>query len=265
MLHVLRRHLLAIRTRFGHSLVLTYAFPPAVLAPLLPPGLALERYEAPDGTAHAFVAIGIVSVTGLRPAALPARPARFRGPGPAGVLTGYRVFARFPTPGGRTMRGLYILRSDTQRRLIAVAGNLLTRYHYHLGRIRLTVEAGRLTATVDSRDGAADLTVTADLDSAPAPLPPGSPFADDAAARRFAGPLPYTFDYEASTQSIVVVKAHRSAWRPEPVAVTVSRRTFLDRGPFAGAEPVLAQAFHVADLDYGWHRGERRALDGSRR
>ena len=36
-------------------------------------------------------------------------------------------------------------------------------------------------------------------------------------------------------------------------------------GPFAGTEPRLAAAFHVADLEYGWHRGSRRALDGALR
>ena len=181
------------------------------------------------------------------------------------VLTGYRIFTRFPTPGGRAMRGLYILRSDSQQRLIVVVGNLLTRYRYRLGSVRLTVDSGRLHATVDSRDGAADLAVTADLGSVPARLPPGSPFADDAAARRFAGPLPYTFHHEAATDSIVVVKAHRSTWRPEPIAVTVTRATFLRQGPFADTEPVLAQAFHVSGIDYGWHRGHRRALDGTAR
>ncbi|GAB3851614.1 hypothetical protein [Dactylosporangium cerinum] len=75
--------------------------------------------------------------------------------------------------------------------------------------------------------------------------------------------MPYTFDHEAATNSIIVVKAHRSAWTPEPVAVRVTRQTFLERGPFTGTEPILAQAFHVADLDYGWHRGVRRGLDGS--
>ncbi len=67
----------------------------------------------------------------------------------------------------------------------------------------------------------------------------------------------------------MVVKAHRSAWVPEPVAVRVSRCTFLERGAFAGTTPVLAQAFHVAGLDYGWHRGVRRdvpdAAAGGRR
>jgi hypothetical protein len=248
-----------MRTRFGHSLVLTYALPPHVLSPLLPPGLSLDTYHAPGGTEHAFVAIGIVSALKLRPAPMP--PAW----GADYVLTGYRIFTRFPTPGGRTMRGLQILRSDTDRRLMVFGGNLLTRYHYRLARMRLEVSGARLSATVDSRDGLADLAVTADLASGPAPLPAGSPFPTVTDARRFAGPLPYTFDYEPSSGSIIVVKAYRTEWRPEPVAVTVSRLTFLSQGPFAGTRPVLANAFHVADLDYGWHRGVRRAPDGTPR
>jgi uncharacterized protein YqjF (DUF2071 family) len=259
MWHVLRRHPLAMRTRFGHSLVLTYALPPAVLAPLLPPGLALDTYHAPDGTEHGFVAIGVVSALHLRPAGLPAAC------GHDYVMSGYRIFTRFPTPGGRTMRGLKTLRSDTDRRLMVLGGNLLTRYHYRLARIRLDASGTLLRVRIDSRDGLADLAVTADLASRPAPLPAGSPFATAAHARRFAGPLPYTFDYEPRTGSMVVVKAHRTQWHPEPVAVDVSRLTFFAHGPLAGSRPVLANAFHVADLDYGWHRGSRRALDGALR
>jgi uncharacterized protein YqjF (DUF2071 family) len=259
MWQALRRHPLPMRTRFGHSLVLTYALPPDVLAPMLPPGLSLDTYQAPDGTEHAFVAVGIVSALNLRPAALPAAC------GGSYLLIGYRIFTRFPTPAGRAMRGLLILRSDTDRRLMVLGGNLLTRYRYRLARIRLTANTPQLGITVHSRDGLADVALTADLASRPVPLPAGSPFATTADARRFAGPLPYTFDYEASTRSMIVVKAYRTQWRPEPVAVVVSRLTFLTHGPFAGTHPVLANAFHVTDLDYGWQRGSRRALDGTPR
>src|SRR6266545_7333338 len=102
-----------MRTRFGHSLVLTYAFPPPVLGPLLPPGLALDTYVDPASAEHAFAAVALVDTLRLRPAFLPETVGRdYR-------LTGYRVLARFPTPGGRTMRGLHILRSDTDRRALA--------------------------------------------------------------------------------------------------------------------------------------------------
>ena len=47
-----------------------------------------------------------------------------------------------------------------------------------------------------------------------------SPFANLEDARRFAGPLPYTFDYEPETNSIVMIKATRTRWEPavEPLA-----------------------------------------------
>src|SRR5262245_21047980 len=153
MWYLARRHPLPMRTRFGHSLMLTYAFPPAVLAPLVPPGLSLDTYRAPDGTEHGFIAVGVVSAQRLRPAGVPP------GWGRDYLLTGYRVITRCRTRRGRTMRGLRILRSDTDRRSMLVGGNLLTRYHYRLARIRLDVAGTELTATVDSRDHRADLTV----------------------------------------------------------------------------------------------------------
>lgn len=61
---------------------------------------------------------------------------------------------------------------------------------------------------------------------------------------------------------MIVVKATRTQWEPVPVAVDVPTLTFFDHEPFAAAEPVLASAFHVGDLDYGWERGYRRAPDG---
>ncbi|MEZ0076453.1 DUF2071 domain-containing protein [Planotetraspora sp. GP83] len=254
MRDLLRRHPLPIRTRFAHSLVLTYALPPEVLAPLVPPGLALDAYTDRSGVEHGFVAVGLVDARRLRPAFLP-----FGGDY---LLTGYRIFTRFRTPGGRTMRGLRILRSDTGSRLMVMGGNLLTRYTYRLARIVSRAEDGTLEFEVVSRDGRADLRVRADLAGAPAPLPEGSPFACARDARRFAGPLPYTFEHEPRTGAIVVVKAFRTRWEPEPVAVEVGGLTFFDHGPFAESAPVLANAFHVADVEYGWHRGIRRNPDG---
>ncbi|MFE4599612.1 DUF2071 domain-containing protein [Kitasatospora indigofera] len=257
MRHLLQRHPFAMRTRFAHSLVLTYALPPELIAPLVPPGLEPDTYTDPCGTEHGFVAAALVDTRALRPAGLPARL------GGDFVLTGYRVFTRFRTPGGRTMRGLRILRSDTDHRVMAVGGNVFSRYNYRLARIGTRVVGDSLEFKVLSADGRADLRVRADLSGAPAPLPAGSPFADLRAARRFAGPLPYTFEYEPQTRSMIVVKAARSHWDPVPVAVEVSRLTFFEHGPFAGSRPVLANAFHVADVDYGWEAGTRRDLTGA--
>jgi hypothetical protein len=253
MIERLRRHPVPMATRFGHSVVLTYALPAAVLTPLLPTGLLLDTYRGVG-----FVAVGVVSTRRLRPAPL---PARF---GLDAVLVGYRIMTTFATPTGRTMRGLYVLRSDTDRRLLRLGANLLTRYRYHPAWILDTSSDAEVRIDVSTVDGRGDLMLRADV-RAEAGLPAGSPFATTADARRFAGPLPYTFDHEPATGSIVVVKAFRSAWRPRPVAVTVPRPGFLTHGPFAASEPVLANAFHVAELDYGWHRGRAHAPDGTPR
>jgi len=91
-------------------------------------------------------------------------------------------------------------------------------------------------------------------------LPPTSPFRSVREARRFAGPLPFTFDYEPETHSIVAIEAARSNWKPVPVDVDVRRIGFFDQPAFAGCAPRLAAAFRVTDIDYHWKKGVRHAL-----
>ena len=86
-------------------------------------------------------------------------------------------------------------------------------------------------------------------------LPSSSPFASIRDARRFAGPLPFTFDYEPETNSIVAIEARRTNWRPSPVEVDVRRIGFFDQPAFAGCTPRLAAAFRVSNIEYRWNRG----------
>jgi hypothetical protein len=97
--------------------------------------------------------------------------------------------------------------------------------------------------------------VSADLGVRPGPLPADSPFATVDEARRFAGPLPYTFHHEPETGRLLSVRGVRSAWDPQPVAVDVQELSFFSPERF-GVEPVLANAFYVGDIDYRWRRGE---------
>jgi hypothetical protein len=250
--HRLRRHPLPMTCRFEHSLVVTWALPADVLAPLVPPGLTLDTYNGHWG----FVAIAVVQTRGLRPRGLPA----FVGRGDA--LSGYRVFVRHRDADGRLRRGLHILRSDTDSRVMRVGGNLLTHYRYRLADIGITEVRDQLHVRIETPGGEADLHVVARLTSQDAALPATSPFRSRRDARRFAGPLPWTFDHEPETGSIVMIRGRRSDWRPRPVDVDVRACSFLDRPPFAGAGARLANAFHVAGIDYGWDRGIRVPMTG---
>lgn len=102
--------------------------------------------------------------------------------------------------------------------------------------------------------------VRADLSSLPAPLPPDSPFPDMETARHFAGPLPYTFDYEKQTNSLILIKGVRKKWSPQPVRVDVQKVTFFESDAFRGTTPIFANAFYIADIPYRWLRGRREIL-----
>lgn len=247
----LKRHPLAIEAHFRRSLVLTYAFPEALLHPLLSPGLTLDGYKG-----WGFLAIALVETEGLRPSGWP----RFLGEDFR--LTGFRIFTRFRGHDGRDLRGLRILRSDADSRLMVAAGNRLTRYNYHLMRVDSESMGESFIWKSWTRDGRSDLEVTVDLAQVPAGPPPGSPFPDLETARRFAGPLPHTFEFEPESQSMVVVEGVRTHWRPRPVHITHARCTYLDQSPFRGAEPVLANAFLVEDVPYRWKRGRKVPLAG---
>jgi uncharacterized protein YqjF (DUF2071 family) len=238
----LKRHPLPVEAHFRHSLVLTYAWPRQSLEPLLPPGLLLDTHNE-----LGFTAIAFVQTEDLRPAFLPASL------GLDFFLTGYRIFVR--VADAPTLRGLYILRSDTNRQTMVVLGNLLTHYRYRLADIHTEERDGRLAIRARTAAREADLDLVADLTSKPAPLPAGSPFADLTEARRYAGPLPYTFDHDGSTGSIIAVKATRRDWNPEPIAVEAREASFLDSPDFFSGNPVLANAFHVENVDYRWERG----------
>jgi len=246
MLHLLKRHPIPIRAFLRRVLVLTYAFPPEVLEPLLPEGLALDTWRG-----QAFLAVALVQTEGLRPAWLPAAM------GGDFFLSGYRIFTS--RKSGQSLRGLRILRSDTDRRVMAWAGNLLTHYNYSLCKAKVEERGGEVRWTVRTPQGAADLDVTAHVAGGEAALPPGSPFASLQEARRFAGPLPYTFDFEPETGSIVAIRAERPEWNPQPVAVEVRQCAFLEGAPFSRAVPLLANAFYVHDVPYKWERGRRVA------
>ena len=246
MLFLLRRHPVAIAAHLEWVLVLTYALPEAVLQPLLAPSLRLDAWDG-----FGFVAIALVQTRGLRPAGLPALL------GQDFFLSGYRVFTRLQLGSGRTLRGLQILRSDTDRPLMAILGNLLTHYGYRLARVRIARTAAMLDIQVSTPHRAADLHVLAEPGTEAAALPAGSPFNSWETARRFAGPLPHTFSFEPETRSTVIVRGLRQAWHPRPVPVQVLQNTFFDSARWQATRPLLASAFYLEDVAYRWERGWR--------
>lgn len=236
----LRRHPFPVEAYFDRSVVLTYAFPPAALRDLVPRCLTLVTHRGE----HAFVAVAAVQTRGLRPKGFP------RWLGRDFLLMGYRIFVRYESRAGRRLRGLYILRSETDRGSMAAFGNLLTRYRYVRTDVRLT-EDGDL---VDVRCDPTGLLVTIDRrEDQDFTLPTASPFASWAEARPFAGPLPFTFSVEGEGDRVVIIEGVRSHWEPRPVRVLEHRVPFVEA--LTGQAPALASAFLVEEVPYWWRKG----------
>lgn len=247
-LYILKRHPIAMASHFRHCLVVTYALPAEALTPLLPPGLILDSFNG-----YGFLAVALVQVEAMRPAAAP------QAFGQSCTLAGYRIFTRFTTPQNVRWRGLRILRSETNSRLIQFGGNLLTHYNYHFARTGVETLDGTLQVSSKASDGL-QLQISARIDQPAQSLPTGSVFSDFVQARRFAGPLPYTFDYERETHSIIAIRGDRPQWNPMPVEVNVNRCDFLATRPFAELKPILSNAFYVSDIPYRWQQGVRFPL-----
>ncbi len=264
-----KNHPFAVDAHFDFSLVLTYALPATTLAPFVPPMLALDTFDD-HGTRDAvgFVAVAMVQTRGLRPARLP------RLFGRDFFLVGTRVFVRFTTRAGRTLRGLYILRSQTDSREMLCLGDVFTRYRYepidvdvHRTPAQIAVRSGDFTVVVDIRPRSDDVSSSSaapaaaaaddhgapgdDVAGAPA-LPAGSPFSTWEDARRFAGPMPHTFSV-LDPGHVLVVEGVRQNWRPRPVRVVEQRVPFFAESALEA--PVLASAFLVEDVPYHWSAG----------
>ena len=240
MLGWLKRHPFAVEAWFERSVVLTYAFPAERLQGLLPACLSLDTFEE----RHAFVAAAAVSTRGLRPRGLP------RWLGRDFLLMGYRIFVRYESASGRRLRGLYILRSETDRKSMEVLGNLFTRYRYAKTDVELWDKGER----TEVRDEGAGLVVTVDRSQGDGtPLPAGSPFREWREARRFAGPLPFTFSVEPGSDRVVIIEGVRERWRPRPARVIEQRLPFVES--LAEGPPVLASAFTTEEIPYWWKKG----------
>lgn len=243
MLHLLKRHPWAISAHFDWSLALVYAVPGSVVQTMLPPGLEADTFGE-----WGFVAAAFVDTRRLRPSWAPAFMANDF------FLAGYRLFVRGKLADGRCVRGLYILGSQTDSWQMTALGSLMTHYKYEKVTVQTNVSSVTMDLKITNRRRETVVDLSAGLQPSTAP-PEGSVFADLRTARRFAGPMPFTFSHEPETGSLVVVEGARQHWEPRPVSVNVRTLAFMEQEPFAIGR--LANAFWVEHVDYSWKAGTR--------
>lgn len=235
----LKNHPFAVAAHFDRSLVLTFAIKKDELHPLIPECLQLDTFQ----DEWAFVAVAMVQTRFLRPKGLP----KFMGSD--FFLIGYRVFVRYKNQQGRKLRGLYILKSETDSKKMEVFGNIFTHYQYTTTDVNIKADA--ISESISSENSQFEIIINHSTQSTN--LPSGSPFSTWKVARRYAGPLPFTFTFQSDHNSVLIIEGVRNNWNPEPVHIENYHFDFLDKFKFS--EMLLANAFQIQNVPYYWKKG----------
>lgn len=240
MFAFLKNHPFAVEAFFESSLVFTFAVPKEQLQNLIPSCLTLDTFQDKWG----FIAVAMVQTKGLRPKGFP------KLLGNDFFLIGYRVFVRFTNKAGKSLRGLYILRSETDKSKMEFFGNMFTHYNY----TTTDVIQNRQNGVIEVHSKKSGFTVKVEHGDETVSLPAGSPFADWKAARRFAGPLPFTFTCDSNRNEILIIEGVRENWKPSPVKVLNHDFSFLNNLKLS--DVVLANAFIIENIPYYWKKGK---------
>jgi uncharacterized protein YqjF (DUF2071 family) len=241
MLSILKDHPFAVESFFDTSLVLTYAVPKEEIINLIPECLTLDLFE----DKWAFIAVAMVKTRNLRPKGFP----EFLGNN--FILTGYRIFVKYITNEGKRLRGLYIIKSETDKSKMAFFGNIFTHYNYTTTDISFIKHLSSIE--VNSKNS--DLNISVVRGKTDVNLPLDSPFRVWKEARRFAGPLPFTFTYNPESKEVLIIEGVRQNWTPEPVEVIQNNVGFIKSLGLRNV--ILANAFVINNIPYYWKKGKK--------
>ncbi len=240
MISILKNHPFPVEAFFERSLVLTFALQKEQIIGLIPSRLTLDTFQ----DEWAFLAVAIVQTNSLRPKGFP------KILGNDFFLIGYRIFVRYQNQAGKNLRGLFILKSETDKKKMQHLGNVFTHYNYTTTDIEITDE-DQLETIKSNRS---NFKVTVNKEKKYLVLPESSPFDSWKEARRFAGPLPFTFSCNDHDNSILIIEGVRNNWKPDPVQIVDYSFDFMNRPEFSPAK--LASAFEVRNIPYHWKKGK---------
>jgi len=238
-MELLKNHPFAVEAFFDSSLVLTFAVPKEQLQDLIPECLELDIFQDKWG----FVAVAMVQTSGLRPKGLP----KFLGNN--FFLIGYRIFVRYTNNRGKRLRGLYIIKSETNKKKMEFLGNIFTHYNYTTTDIVQTT-SGNLR-TIKSEQSKFQITI--EQTDHEIQIPENSPFPGWKDARKFAGPLPHTFTFNKTNKTVLIIEGVRQNWKPEPVKVKSYQFEFLNSLKLQNV--ILANTFEIRNVPYHWKKG----------
>ena len=230
----------AVEAYFESSTILTFAVAKEELERYVPKPLKLDLFDDKWG----FLTIAMVDTKDLRPKGLP------KIFGNDFFLIGYRIFVRYQTSTGKNLRGLYILKSETNKLKMEFLGNIFTRYAYTTTDIAQKTDGHQVE--IKSKKSKFNLLYSRQAEGEMR-LPKNTVFPSWKEARRFVGPLPFTFEVDQANNKVLIIEGVRENWIAEPIELRTVNFDFIDSFNFNSIQ--LSNAFEIRGVPYYWKKG----------
>ncbi|MEM7576004.1 MAG: DUF2071 domain-containing protein [Planctomycetota bacterium] len=231
----MKRHLTGT---LEHATLIGFQTPATGVAHLLPAGLRLVQA---DGMAIWNLAVG--HVRRARPRGLPACL------GLSYTQVAYRLLVEADIADGTTRRGLYFVRSDTDRHAAVWTGNLMTDFRLHHSEVQTRHTDKRVEVAVQSDDLAGHLRLQLNADTA---VDEDTPTAAPAVRCEELGLAVHGHQLHTVTAARV-----GSDWTPAPFRVSNFRIGLFDA---LGLDAQPTDAIRVPRVRYRWTLGGREPL-----
>lgn len=235
----IKHHPFKMKAFFNYCYIFTFSIPIELAQSLIYKGLIPDSFKGK----HAFYTIAIVDTKNLRPAFFPKQL------GGSFILIGHRIFVRLKSTKGKLYRGLQILKSETDSLTMKIIGNLFTHYNYK----RVAVEFMEDDSSLEIVNKESGFRVKIDTTKIDPLLPKDSPFSTWKEAKKFAGPMPFTFSHVADGNKLLTVEGKRPEWLAKPLSIESLQLPGFANELFPNAK--LASAFKIENVNYHWQKG----------
>jgi uncharacterized protein YqjF (DUF2071 family) len=240
MYSLVPKHPVPMRTVFRNCFLVNFAVDPQVMSRLLPPRISPDLYRD-----AAFLSVVIADMEKMRPAFVPRA---------FGITYNQVVYRAVVRCNGE--RGVHFLRSDADNRLMCLAGNLLTFFHFNYSRVSQKLENGKFYFDLESRDHA-DIHSIFDLSGQSQIMPPMSRFRSVVEAQEFLVELYAAF--ASDFRYIRTVRIKRGQWSVATVEDLCGVYEFVNSSAlFPEGSATIDSVFYASRIPYYWSRLEKR-------
>jgi uncharacterized protein YqjF (DUF2071 family) len=232
-------------TVWAEAVAVNVALDPAALRPLVPTVFDLDLYNG-----RAFVSLTASRLKDFGVGKVP-RALRMNF-----YQATYRAHVTYTDFRGRTLRGCYFVRSETNSRLMSLTANLLPEFRAHRCQthpILMARNGGHLLLTVDSgEDPAGKVVLLLDTERPLTEMPVGSCFPSVKAAYDFLVDFYDAFAYDADSEEVFLLRIDRGDWDIRVVEPLDHYLGYVSGGPFPPGSAALDSVFYFRNVPYRW-------------